>query len=403
MVTLTQALRYQHLSTFPSTSQYPISDEFYDTGGPASIYVIRQGWAQTVRMFGLTLGNPAGTSFALAAKVFEFTDCTTLSSNWSPSVCQRTSYLRCDLTQSATVEVDKEIELLEFTDCNIGFITIQSASVELATFRACQISHLKQDNAKAIRVTDCRIRILDIEGNYGNALQRVYTNCLIFQFNIEEGTAVPSLLLSAFTFSNGVFSRALAPSSANYFGFGIPGSPAFFSDSSSANYGSPFQITGITTGSGNLEISTTLSALPTYVGALSATKTILHLAPSISFDNCTGNPLIVQLSQTPKGQPWFTYGYWELTNENLAAIPGLAAIGFITKLRVNVRKAYTGAQSTMLLHAFGSSGMVGFSVSGTTWTEVTPDPCFDLKVAGERVITATKVNGLAPKRHRCEE
>jgi hypothetical protein len=394
IVTLeTPSLTYAHSSTLPAPGAYPPANEFYDTGGPATIYLLRQSWAQTVRVFGLTLGAPGNNAMPLAAQFFEFVDCTFNADNTSPSVNQRASFVRCNFTPT-TVEVDKEIESLEFFDCDFSFITVQSVSARQVAFRGCLMRSL-QDNARTIVCSNCFIQRLTMFGIYGTCLGRIYEFCRIPEFKYEN--QITSVPLSDATFSNGVFTVPLTVGDiSSWWPFAIPGSVGFLSNSGGDNLGSPFQITDASEdGNGHLLVKTTLgTALPTYVG-VSITQAVIMPAPSLSFRNCTGNPQIVAFSKAPPAQPFFSYGYWGLI-ENFDAINTLEVIGAVIKLRVNVRRAYTGVQPTMLLHAFRATGKIGLSLSGTTWTQVTTDPCFDLKVAGERVMAVNAVSGLAP-------
>jgi hypothetical protein len=387
-------LRYAHLSTFPAPNQYPTGNGFFDTGGPATIFLINQKWQQKLRIFGLTIGSAAHPDIILSAQFLEMTDCqfTPTSNSFTPTVCQRAVFTRCDFT-NVNVEVDKEIELMECIDCDFDVINIASTSAEIVTFRNCSMIFF-QDNAKYVRCTDCRIYRLNPNITFGQCLDRTYTNCSITSFNY--GSTVAAIQLSDFSFSAGILSVTLVNSNiGNYWRFGIPGATCFFSDPSTENFGSPFQITSSSSDGTNLNLGTSLSVLPTYSGVTDS-QALMLAAPNVTFRNCFGSQQLLSLSQQAQGLPYLSYGYFELTNQNLANIPFVNVIGSIVKLRVNVRRAYTGAQGTMLLHALSPSGATVFTVSGTTWTEAVSDPSFDLKVAGERIITATAVSGLTP-------
>lgn len=116
----------------------------------------------------------------------------------------------------------------------------------------------------------------------------------------------------------------------------------------------------------------------------------LPAARSVTFDNVTGSPHALDLSQpAAQGRPLHSYSKRTYDGSFGFSGPQVQMLGNVVSLKVNVTKAYTGAQGT-LYHRF--SGFDNLKVvQADAYVNYTGR--FNLKAVGERVITIGNTTG----------
>lgn len=385
-------LRYAHLTNFPATS----TDPSYDTGGPASLFAIRPDWDQRVRVYGLAVGQASDPNvFQVSAREIKVVDVTNNYGNGAaPTFARDIVFEGCVLNQ-LQVEVDKLVEQLRFIDCEINTsLIMQSSSIDHVAVEGCHIYGVSITSAKDIAIRDTVIDSrLSINGQFGSSQAILVQNCTVPE--ILPNLGYTRVSLSYFTFSHGTFSIPLTSPNIGYvWPSAVVGALCFFIGSGMGvpNFGTPFYITGVRSDGTTMFIDTTLPAtLPTYSGVDSPVITdfILHPAQQLTINSCRG-PQAGPLSVGQQSLPLYSYGYANIST--WATLPTLTLWGKLIKIRVNVRRAYTGIQSTLLLR-IGMYPLFTIASNGN-YTEAKPDPCFNLKVVGERIITPGAVTGL---------
>ena len=112
----------------------------------------------------------------------------------------------------------------------------------------------------------------------------------------------------------------------------------------------------------------------------------------VSFDNCTGSALAVDLSQAAaRNRPLWSYTKrtYDGTTFGVTA-PDLTIYGNVVSIKINVTKAYTGVQGTFNV-GFSQFDNLAVAVNKTSMS--TYGPRVNLKITGERVITVGSTTG----------
>lgn|GEM_PF-6342016 len=144
-------------------------------------------------------------------------------------------------------------------------------------------------------------------------------------------------------------------------------------------------------GTCNVYVTTDQSGgLPASTLYNSTGKLSIRTAPvrKMYFENCTGSDDVVDFCNAgAQGKP--LWSYTKRTYNGSANGGTLKSMGDFVSLKINVTKAYTGAQSTL------KAGLNQFNnlpvVVGGAWT--TYGPVVNLKVTGERIITVGSTTG----------
>jgi hypothetical protein len=119
-----------------------------------------------------------------------------------------------------------------------------------------------------------------------------------------------------------------------------------------------------------------------------------HPAPKFTCTNCTDASGNAIFADHPPGAPIYTYSKRTYTGANSGAdVNSQPVWGHIVSFKINVTKPYTGAQSTLSMPVLGVFG--GFVVNPDK-TFSRAYPTVNLKIAGERIITANGVTGAQP-------
>jgi hypothetical protein len=384
IITLDAELNNDYLSTYPLHNGG--SRKSPDMGGPATIFAMDPSWDTEVIFRGVTFSQATQDIYGCARSV-QYIDCKFRNRSPAPSQGKHWKAIGCDLGPS--VEVDKDLELLELDDVTCisgnGLMLFQSASTERAEIKNSRIRKLN-GTARHMIIKNTSIQKLIIGAiAYGNTLSLLMENCQVSQ--VTGGTTQRiSFLPSAVV--NGTFTAPLKPA-LNCF---VPGGKMFFTGAGGAvNFGTPFICTNVRLDGNNVYFDTTLprnfSVPVDEKGKIWVTP---HPCPNVTVRDCHGCPDIVNLSLAPAGKPLFESARLMLTG-NFATISRIIVWGALVKLRVNVIRAYTGALATLNLNVLGQFGAGIVGVDGFTLSQW--DPIINLKIAGERIITPGAFTG----------
>jgi hypothetical protein len=146
-----------------------------------------------------------------------------------------------------------------------------------------------------------------------------------------------------------------------------------------------FQVTGVTQDNAGVHIATTLPGgypvMPLNGGQVS---NILVQAPKWTCTNCTGNVQMTQdFARAPPGRPLFSYANRTWTNDT--SLSAIKLWGRVTRFKINVTQAYTGATNPMRFN------LSGFAYPPNTTALRGWNALIDLRTAGLRQITPTGV------------
>jgi hypothetical protein len=385
---------YRNLSTYPFAGYDSGGGQSQDTGGPATIWVLDQKWNTSAKWYGITFNS---NSMFFSGRRMHFHDCTfdAPDGSFSPSFTKETLLDNCVV--GGNFEIDKDIEQLTFRFCDLSLsaITSQDGSCTNLYFENCVI-HAAFLACRNVVVKNCIIETYSPSAAYGTTERLYFENTLVQNLQVGYGNNfAPGL--GTFTFSNGTFSLPITAGSNFLFCVGAKGLLT-------GTQSSPFQIINARADSypGNYYIDTTLPAsLPTYdIGGPS--QVCLHNCASLTVINCRGPQLEMLSRGHPPGAPLGSYASRTMTYDWDTFINGagqqIELFGQITKYRVNVIRPYTGGtNATMMMHLFHIFGAFGYKVVNPLlgpYTRIRPDPCIDLKTAGERIITPTTVSGI---------
>jgi hypothetical protein len=168
----------------------------------------------------------------------------------------------------------------------------------------------------------------------------------------------------------------------------VPGSRWFFSGQLD-NYGLPFVVLDVTQDASFTYIKTTLpTTLPVFnmTPINNPTRLRRHPAHNATFRNVVGCNLALAMSSAPPNRPLFEYAKMSFVGVASNGTYLAKVWGTLVSLKVNVIRAYTGAQPTLLIVLRG--GCVSPTYTSVDWTVT-----IDLKTVGQRTITPTSVTG----------
>jgi hypothetical protein len=392
VIGLDSPLQYRHLSTLPFPA---VGGGGYDVGGPATAFVLRQDWNQTVTLNGGTIGG--GSQCQIAAKNFTANNVTFLPNDGTaPSMLVNGTFNGCSFN---AMEVDKLIDTLTFINCTMGpnQLVVQSSSVKQFTWDGGSISAVNGTTVRNMAFRNCTITNFTIGSiGYGHNETLEITNCTVSN-NPTIALGGNYIDLSLVTYSAGAFSMSAASGNiSEMWQYGVPGAKGFFTGTgggSPPNWSNSFTIQDATQDAVNINVITNLpGALPVYSGDGSpvVTRLIAHPARNLIVRNCTGCADIVDLSQAPSFyKPIYSYTKRTYTG-NIGAPPFVSLWGRVVAININVTTAYVGSQPSVLMNLFGQFGgnFIDSSNVFIRW-----NPQIDLKTAGLRTITPGSVTG----------
>lgn len=399
-VTFTHPLFFSHKSTYPQTVlPANVPTVGFDCGGPASMFLLLQDWNQSVKIMGMTVLGTGGYQAGFTAKRFELVDCYFPGTAGAMvSNCMEAIFQRCDM--GPTFQPDKLNSLIRMDNCQIPRLHLTSSSNDKFWLDGCNISTIDAGIMKSTRITNSNIENFQITSCAFGAVQSLRLGtCQIGPVTFV--ITAQSILLSLLTFTNGTFSMPLTQTVTNLqnvYRFAIPGSKCFFgaTGNSTFNYGNPFIITAVYQDTTNVYFDTTLTALPTYTGGPGGPNSLVqHPCPRLTATHITGSEMAIQLGKAPPGLPIYSYAHkvygGDLTNAVASIIP-IRQWGTFVSLKVNVIRADTGANVTLMLNVLGQFGVW---VANTSNAISQYNPRVDLKTAGLRTVTPAAVTGSA--------
>jgi hypothetical protein len=376
------------LSNFYS-SGYPNPHPSVFTGGPAYLYVINQDWDQEVLIRGIYFNQ--GVQVSGGARRIVLQDCK--GSAVGIAASQSRSYKMVNCNTGGTMEVDKDIELMEFENCfsddalGSGTISFQSASIEKCLMNNCRFKKVN-GTPKRLVARNTSIGTLQISpAGYGVSKSILLENCFVGSLaaNVSGFISVPPANVA-----NGVITLPKYPTTASAF---HPGSIWCSQCPSGTIAPCTFAVLNVRTDGTNTITDTTLDgafSAPTFSGNY---RFFRHPGPNFTAHGCYGCTDISNQSRAPDEQPVYQYSRRLIVTNQVVGLTGGASTlwGKLVKYRVNVIRPYTGPAAACKL-LLGASGAGGVAVDGVTL--VNWNPQVNLKVAGERVFTLTGTTGL---------
>jgi hypothetical protein len=413
-LTFETSLDQTYKTTFPATSSGA-----YDTGGPATVFLVRPENDQILTINGGVGRGTLRCSFTqlqISAREFYLSDLdldgfSGSDNGIAPTMAQIGRLTRCTgIGSFPSIEADKDMESYEMVDCAFPGDTIQ--------FQSASLLSASIQGGSCQRIVGLPKR-LSLSGGGSCDLLRMSSG----GYGQNEFLGVSDFTVSGIEFaptSNWMDLTGLETNYAQYmgnglfkvdnestaYGFAIPSAVGFFTGTGGGGplyWGHMFEILDVWSTGGSIYFTTTLTlpALPTYSGTpgLTLTKLVLHPGQSVSFENVTGCMEVEALSLAPSGARAFSYferqyagsvgsvGVTPLTSTMLSGL-GMLVFGKLVYIDVNVTKAFTGTGSPLL--KLGQDGM-------PLWTEddvwVRNEQSIDLKTVGRRRLTPGVVTG----------
>lgn len=312
-LTFTEPLVNTYKDTWPAYSGGGVG-----RGGPATVYPLQGAWDQEVEVKGIRFSDTGNLTYG-KTRIIQWTDCTFDTYGPCPSTNLLFRATRCAANGFGGLEVDKDVQRIEFLDCDIRAIDFQSASVNelyVSNHTATNVSGTPRWNGGASGSNTFNNLAIGTGGvfrfgpmNYGAMGPTTMTNCSSpsatffnqtspFSDYTEEGGGVLS-------YSGGPG----APSNTSHW-WATPGANAVLLDSSN-NFARSFQISDVSQSGGRTYVTTNLPfPVPSTINGRSAPwKIIAHPCPSVTMTNCTGNTLFTTHSGLPAGTP---FNQWTL-------------------------------------------------------------------------------------------
>jgi hypothetical protein len=386
LIHLTEPIKYSYKDDWPN---YFMGHQFeLGTIGAASIVRTIPGWDCEHKIYGLE-GSTDGQVYYFLRKA-EMFDVKNDAHGWIIGACENNKIVNMAHTQTL-MEVDKLTSkgLIGEYEPSSRSIKVQSSSVDELEIRG------------GSRIIDGTARNMLIHGGsspsirfgpiaYGNSDQITIRNHIIGEILGAPGLGI-NLGDNMSYEGDGVFRyQGSSPSQ-----FLVPNAVCIIRTSSPFFNHSPFRITRVWSESGEtggaVLIDTTLtgSELPAIDGQTN-TAIYRHQAPSLTVENCTGCPEALELSLVPPKSPYGIFKKRTLNGLNTSDGTMGFLMGRLVHLKINVTQAYTGVQSTLALRIGGQFG--GWIVHADM-TQSRPTASVNLKIAGERIITASGVTG----------
>ena len=187
-ITLDRPLANSYSSAWPEFTAGSAFEQ--DQGGPATIYLLNDGWNATVEYRGLTISQGGPTYAGIRNATFRnvtFTD----ADGGTPSQNDTWTYINVT-SSSALMEVDKLIGTITFDGGSINQVQFQSSSADNFIMRnGATITNRLDGGAKYNEFTDAVLNNLgpgvQSYGSYGTDSQTICTRCSITTLNYSLG------------------------------------------------------------------------------------------------------------------------------------------------------------------------------------------------------------------------
>lgn len=379
-ITFSAPLVNTYKSTWPSYNTGSAGQ--VNPGGPATLYQIYPAWDLEVEYRNLTITNNASqTSCNARSCTLRDVTVSDMSGNCLiPSQNKLWQAINANMA-NCSIENDKLVSEAIFTNVTLNSLFSQSSN-NLMTVRGSTIASF-QPGRRAV-ISNSTITELKLgPSSFGRNDEVSCTTCVIAAVNststiLEKGPSDAGVNVG-YTMSGGIIT---IPNTLGAPRWAVPGSNITWS----GQYASEtlFQITDVTQDETNTYVHTSLAGgFPTL--PLTSGKLYLQVHPAPKWTcTCTGSTQVVDLAQTPAGNPIFSYTRQSFTGVAVAYIPQIW--GSVTSIKVNFATAYTGAASPLTMSfAAGSTTSAG--------APVTYNPVVNARIAGERVVTSAGVTG----------
>jgi hypothetical protein len=388
VVTFTAPLQNNYESTWPVYQ--PGSSESTDLGGPATLYALDPTWNCSIEYQGLTLNSSAESITDGRTVTFENVTCTGGGSIY-PS--QNQTWTAINLNDSGTsMQADKLVGTATFTNVTAESINFQSSSINEMVMTNSSVGILYGTPKNAI-ITDSTITELAVGAQYYGASNTfACTNCVIGSI-VPTGASGPAL--GTYSMANGVMT---VPNAAGPQPWAVPGANVYISGTQLNEYSAT--VIDLTQDSTNTYIHTSISggypSLPAASGGTSTSVSAYPVSPSgFSCTNCSGSLAAANASQTPTGDPFYSYANTTYSGNIYTGQSGIPVWGNLVEIKIIVSTPYTGVLSNLPL-TLGTYAGSGTGVLNSTGGMVTWNPSINLKIAGERDIFPGSVAGTQP-------
>jgi hypothetical protein len=340
---------------------------------------------------GLTIAHHS--SWGVSGKNLTFNDCAIKGLFGShPTMAQSIAFNNCT-APDASMEVDKLLTSVTFTDCTWGTMYFQSAnSVRLATLDNTDVTSIVGNPWKLVVQNGCTIGSWQCgTASYGCPNELVVSDSTITAFT-TPGRFIQALdnagsggIQPDGTMTGGVIT---IPAAKNYWPgqWTVTGSRVFFYAEGAGTIGL-FTVTDVAkNGSGDLLITTDWPSgiFPPRTYTSNGLWLQTHDAPICNFTSVTGDADVVDLSGAPDGAPMWSYTKRTYDKSLVAASPSVTVTGKIRKIVFNVITAYAGATTPVAVTVFPGWGMTMAGLGQTDLSFVV-----NLKVAGIRELDVT--------------
>jgi hypothetical protein len=385
VVTFTAPLQNSYESTWPVYQ--PGSSDSTDLGGPATLYALDPTWTCSIEYQGLTFNSSAESISDGRTVTFENVTCTGGGSIY-PS--QNQTWTAINLNDSGTgMQADKLVGTATFTNVTAESINFQSSSINELIMTNSSVGILYGTPKNAV-ITDSTITELAIGAEYYGASDTfACTNCMIGSL-VPTGASGPAL--GTYSMAGGVMT---VPNTAGPQPWAVPGANVYISGTQLNEYSAT--VIDLTQDGTNTYIQTSLSggypSIPAGSGGTSTSVTAYPLSPSgFSCTNCSGGLAAANASQTPTGDPFYSYADTTYSGNIYTGQSGIPVWGNLVEIKIIVSTPYTGVLSTLPL-TLGTYAGSGTGVLNSTGSIVNWNPSINLKVAGERDIFPGSVAG----------
>jgi hypothetical protein len=387
-----------YLDTFPETSTYPTPPFVYDPGGPATLFLMdgnlsapATAWDTQIEVYGVTFTNTGGSGGAQIngpGRRVEYIDCAFVACGPTPSQNILFRATRCT-TDTVQIEVDKECERVEFIDCDLFALTVQSSSIQYLLIDGTTVTDHNNGTARRqlIKGASDLVNVQVSPAGYGATEELI----------IESPAVIHTLTANnanrqtygSFTQSGGDLTYTGAVGTP--LPWGVPGTLAALGTSTRVSgYGSV--ISAVTAASREAVLHTTFaSPLPT-LPALWGSPSYVFQQPALAVSvevGVTGCPQVIGLTGGTQGLPLFSS--LDYTDTWMGTPPLFNIRGQLISLLVDVVTPYTGAQATANLHIGGAGN--NQPIRDASGNAAVYGPIINTKVAGQRLITPTTVTG----------
>jgi hypothetical protein len=316
VVTFETALVNSYLSTWPLYQDE--SGGNYSYGGPATLYAMSPNFNHTCVVNGLTVAHHS--QWAVAGRSITLNDCTFVGKYGPyPTMSVSVALNDCDGTH-CHMEVDKLNTSVAMTGCTWGGIGFQSSSTTQFILDSTDVEFTVLGNPLNMIIRNgCEIGTFNPTLQYGFADTLDVSDSIIHNFGsvtthesghqIKGGDATTNNGVNVdFSMSGGIIT---IPSSWNDNGyisqFSVPGGRVFFEDPNVGTVGS-FTITDVTQDGSNSYLHTDWSGgFPARTYSALGLFMRTHPVPVCTFDNVTGCPEVVDLSNAAAGLPLYSY------------------------------------------------------------------------------------------------